>query len=141
MLVNQSDMTGRSAYITSALATTPHTPADYIGAGEGAMLNPGYTQSTAKMNPFWETFYKQDDSRQSDGLGYFVANQDACDFLTANDDPRKLRFFQPVTAGGTTVQGNYFGALVLEPVPTTFRDWVPEWLQSFDQDSPICNRL
>ena len=47
------------------------------------------------------------------------AGQDACDFLTSNNDPRKLRFFQANTTGGTTVKGNYFGALVLEPVPTT----------------------
>jgi len=136
ILINQSDMTGREDYITAALATTPHTPADYIGAGEGAMLNPGYTQSTDKMNPFWETFYKQDDSQQSDGLGYFVANQDACDFLTSNLDPRKLRFFQANSTGGTTVKGNYFGAEVLEPVPTTSK-LGPGMLQSFDMDSPI----
>ncbi len=135
MLVNQADMTGRDAYITGALATTPHTPADYLGVGEGAMLNPGYTQSTSKMNPFWETFYKQDGSQQSDGLGYFVANQDACDFLTSNSDPRKLRFFEPINAAGE-IRGNYFGATVLEPVPTTSQ-LGPGMLQSFDQDSPI----
>ena len=136
LLVNQSDMDGRDAYISTALATTPSTTADYLGVGEGAMLNPGYSQSTGKMNPFWETFFKQDGSQQSDGLGYFVANQDACDFLTTYNDPRKLRFFAPNSSTGNTVKGNYFGALVLEPVPTT-SELGPGMLGSYSADSPI----
>ncbi len=136
LLLTQSDMSGRSAYITTALATTPHTTADYLGAGEGAFSNPGYLNSTDKMNPFWETFYKQDGSQQADGLGYYVAGQDACDFLTANNDPRKLRFFQPGTAGGTTVLGNYFGALLLQPVPVTSK-LGPGMLSKFNQNSTI----
>jgi hypothetical protein len=136
ILVNQSDMTGREAYITASIATTAHSSSDYIGLGEGAWLNPGYVQSTDKMNPFWETFYKQDGSQQADGLGYYVANQDACDFLTSSSDPRKLRYFQPNTAGGTEVKGNYFGALVLEPVPTTSK-LGPGMLQAYNQDAPV----
>ncbi|TAL64436.1 MAG: SusD/RagB family nutrient-binding outer membrane lipoprotein [Bacteroidetes bacterium] len=132
ILINQSDMTGRASYISSAIATTSSN--GYIGTGESAMLNPGYLQSSGKMNPFWETFYKQDGSQQSDGLGYFVAGQDACDFLTANNDPRKLRFFQAIS--GTTIRGNYFGALVLEPVPTTSR-LGPGMLRAYNQSAPI----
>ena len=136
ILINQSDMANRSSYITTALATTPHTTADYIGLGEGAWSNPGYLNTADKMNPFWENFYKQDGSQQSDGLGYYVAGQDACDFLTTGNDPRKLRFFQANSATGTTVKGNYFGAVVLEPVPTTSK-LGPGMLQSFDQSSPF----
>jgi hypothetical protein len=136
MLINQKNMSGRDAYITSALATTAHTTADYLGASQSAMLNPGYLQSTGKMNPFWETFYKQDNSQQADGLGYYVAGQDACDFLTANNDPRKLRVFQANTTGGTNVKGNYFGAIVLEPVPTTSK-LGPGMLKAYNQSAPI----
>jgi hypothetical protein len=136
ILINQSDMAGRAGYITTALGTTPHTAADYIGVGEGAMSNPGYLQSTDKMNPFWENFYKQDGSAQSGGLDYYVAGQDACDFLTSNNDPRKLQFFQPNVAGGTAVRGNYFGALVLEPGPTTSK-LGPGMLQAYNQDAPF----
>jgi hypothetical protein len=137
LLVTQSGMSGRDAYISSAVATTPHTPADYIGADEGAWSNPGYLQSAGKMNPFWENFYKQDGSQQADGLGYYVAGQDACDFLTANNDPRKLLLFQPsVPPAGTTVLGNYFGALLLQPVPVTSK-LGPGMLQAFNQSAPI----
>jgi hypothetical protein len=136
MLVNQTGISGRTAYINTALGTTAHTVANYIGAGEGAWANPGFLQSAGKMNPFWENFYKQDGSQQADGLGYYVAGQDACDFLTANNDPRKFRFFDESSAGSGLVQGNYFGQLVLRSVPTT-SELGPGLLQSFDQDAPI----
>lgn len=134
LLVNQSGMTGRDTYIKSNIDKT--FTDGFIAAGEGAMANPGYLQSTNKMNPFWENFYKQDGSQQADGLGYYVCGQDAADFLTANNDPRKLRFFQANSTGGTTVRGNYFGALLLEPVPSTSK-LGPGMLKSFDQDAPI----
>jgi hypothetical protein len=136
MLINQTAISGRTTYITSALATTPHTTADYLGAGEGAWVNPGFLQSSGKMNPFWENFYKQDGSQQPDGLGYYVAGQDMCDFLTANNDPRKFRFFAESSAGSGQVLGNYFGQLVLRSVPTTSK-LGPGMLQSFNQDAPL----
>lgn len=136
LLLNESGVTSKAGYITTALATTPTTAASYIGAGEGAMANPGYLKTANKMNPFWENFYKQDDSQQADGLGYYVCGQDAADFLTANNDPRKLLFFAPNSTGGTTIKGNYFGALLLEPVPTTSKIG-PGMLQKFDQSSPL----
>jgi hypothetical protein len=132
LLMQQTGISGRSAYITSALATT--SSVGYLGAGEGAWSNPGYLQSTGKMSPFWERFYTQSGSQQSDGLGYYVAGQDACDFLTANADPRKLRIFQPYT--GTSIQGNYFGALILQTVPNTSKLGFG-LLQKFNQSSAI----
>jgi hypothetical protein len=137
MLLNQADMTGRSAYITAALATTPHTAADYIAEGEGAWNNPGYTQSAGKMNPFWENFYKQDGSQQADGLGYYVAGQDACDFLNVSADPRKLRFFQAYnTTAPFLIQGNYFGALILN-LPSVTSKLGPGMLRAFNQSAPL----
>jgi hypothetical protein len=132
MLLNQSDMTGRATYITAALATTPHTTADYLGDGEGAWNNPGYAQSAGKMNPYWENFYKQDGSNQADGLQYYVAGQDACDFLTNSNDPRKLRIFK--ASSGTTITGNYFGALIIS---STCSQLGPGLLRAYNQDAPL----
>jgi Starch-binding associating with outer membrane len=134
LLINQSGMTGRAAYISTALATGPHTTADYIGAGDGAMLNPGFIKTAGKMNPFWETFYKQDDSQQADGLGYYMAGQDACDFMDTYNDPRKLRIFAPYS--GTSIKGNYFGALLLGTVPTT-SPLGPGLVKAYNMDAPI----
>lgn len=118
LLVNQSGITSRASYISSAISSSS-TSADFIGAGEGAMANPGYTNSNNKMNPFWENFYKVDGSAQADGITYTMAGQDAVDFLNDNNDPRKLLIFAPYTAGGKVIKGNYFGALLLGTVPTT----------------------
>jgi len=134
ILINQSGMTGRDAYIKTALATQPYTTADFLSVGEGAMLNPSYQKSAGKMNPFWENFYKQDGTQQSDGLQYYAPNQDACDFLINNNDPREFRYFAANPAG--IIKGNYFGALLLE-APATLSVLGPGLLKSFDQDAPI----
>lgn len=132
ILVNQSGMTGRAAYITGALATKPHTTADFLGAGESAMVNPGFVQSAGKMNPFWETFYKQDDTRQADGLNYFAANQDACDFLEDNIDPRAFRFFEPISSG--IIKGTYYGEAV---IPQTVSELGPGLVRAYNQDAIV----
>jgi hypothetical protein len=134
MLINQSGMTGRSAYITAAIATQPHTANDYLKAGESALVNPGYVKSEGKMNPFWETFYKQDDSQQADGLTYFAANQDACDFLSNNIDPRAFRFFEPNSAG--VIRGNYYGVLP-SIAPGVTSPLGPGLLRAYNQSSII----
>jgi hypothetical protein len=135
ILINQSGMTGRDGYIKTALATSPNTPDSYIGVGEGALSNPGYLHSTDKMNPFWETFYKQDDSQQSDGLTYYMAGQDACDFLETYNDPRKLLIFNPI--GTTTnVKGNYFGTLVLQNVAST-SSLGPGMVKAYNMPAPL----
>jgi hypothetical protein len=134
ILMNQADMTGRGAYITAAIARTASV--GYMVSGEGAWLNPGYLQSTGKMNPFWNRFWTASGTQQSDGLNYFVAGQDACDFLTANNDPRKLRFFQAYTGSTTAVEGNYFGTTLLRTVPLTSK-LGPGMLQAFNQSAAI----
>jgi len=118
MLVQQSGIAARASYIAGAISASS-TPADFIGAGEGALANPGFSNSTYKMNPFWENFYTSTGSQQSDGLTYTMAGQDACDFLNDNNDPRKLLIFAPYTAGGTAIKGNYFGTLTLGLATTT----------------------
>ncbi|HBE43346.1 MAG TPA: SusD/RagB family nutrient-binding outer membrane lipoprotein [Bacteroidales bacterium] len=132
MLINQSGMTGRDQYIKTAIATQPHTVNDYLGVGESALVNPGYVKSEGKMNPFWETFYKQDDSRQADGLNYFCANQDAVDFLTGNFDPRAERFFAPIPSG--VIRGTYYG----EPIiPSVTSELGTGLVRSYNQDAII----
>ncbi len=134
ILINQSGMTGRDSYITTALATQPHSAADFLGAGESAMANPGYVKSDGKMNPFWEQFYKQDDSQQPDGLTYYAANQDACDFLNDNYDPRALRFFAPNASG--VARGNYYGGYVLITAAQT-SPLGPGLIREYNQDAII----
>ena len=132
MLINMSGMSGVASDLTSKIAATASV--GYIGAGEGAFVNPGYLQSTGKMSPFWENFYKQDNSLQADALGYYVANQDMCDFLNASNDPRRLRVFQPYS--GTNIAGNYFGGYVQNAVPLTSKLGFG-LLRGYNQNAPL----
>ena len=109
MLVHQSGMTGRDTYIKAAIATTASV--GYLGAGEGALSNPGYSKSTSKMNPFYEYFYKADGTTQTDGVTYYNAGKDVVDFMKVTSDPRISRFFNPYS--GTSFAGNALG--ITEP--------------------------
>jgi len=106
-------MASRDTYIKAAIATTAST--GYLGAGESALSNPGYSKSAGKMNPFYETFYKADGSTQSDGVTYYNAGKDVVDYMNSVGDPRIARFFNPYS--GTSFAGNALG--ITTPAPLT----------------------
>jgi hypothetical protein len=133
-------MSGRDAYIKSAIATTASV--GYLGAGESALSNPGYSNSAGKMNPFYETFYKTDGSTQSDGVTYYNAGKDAVKFLVDNADPRLARFFNPYS--GSNFAGNTLG--ITDPAPLTaantsklgyVKDSKGHMIGTFDKAAPI----
>lgn len=118
ILVHQAEMSGRTSYIQTALATT--STIGYIGVGEGALNNPGYTPgwtsaTNNQMNPFYGTFYNASGSSVSDGVTYYMAGKAVVDFMNNNNDPRKTQFFN-ATAAGTYV-GNIFGYLPAHLLP------------------------
>lgn len=140
MLVHQSGMAGRDAYIKSAIATTASV--GYLGAGESALSNPGYLNSAGKMNNFYETFYKADGTTQSDGVTYYNAGKDAVNFMKDNADPRLGRFFNPYS--GTNYAGNTLG--ITDPAPLTaantsklgyVKDSKGHMIGTFDKSAPI----
>ena len=106
MLVHQSGMSGRDAYIKSAIATTASV--GYLGAGEGALSNPGYLNSAGKMNPFYNNYYLPNGSTAPDGVTYHNAGKDAIDWMKATNDTRIGRFFNPYSA--SLFAGNALGA-------------------------------
>lgn len=107
ILIHQSDMTGRTQYITDALATTASV--GFLGAGEGAMANPGFLVSSGKMNPFYGYFYNAAGSSNADGVTYYMAGKDAVDFMKTNNDPRISSFYNGTDDDPAVYSGNYFG--------------------------------
>ena len=105
ILVHQAYMTDRAAYISEKLATTASI--GYLGAGESALNNPPYVVSSGKMNPFYETFYNNAGTSQSDGITYYFAGKYVVDLLKATSDPRLGKFFKPYS--GSNYAGNQFG--------------------------------
>ena len=123
ILIHQSGMADRATYITDAIATTASI--GYIGAGEGALNNPGYTASfntvlDNKENPFYGCFYNASGNSNSDGITYYFAGRDAVNYYLATADPRLPKFFQTCkTADGSDYNGNYFG---YDPADLTSQD-------------------
>ena len=117
ILLHQAGMGGdRPAYIASHITDSY----GYLGAGEGAMVQPGYSASTNKQNPFWDRFFDPSGAARADGLAYYVANQDALDFLGNSNDPRLTAFFSPgSTAPGNAYIGAYYGQSASLPVGST----------------------
>ncbi len=113
MLVHQSGMTGRDSYIKTAIATTASV--GYLGAGEGALSNPGYLNSAGKMNPFYNRYYQPNGSSNADGITYHNAGKDVVEFMKANEDPRMSRFFNATASG--KFDGNTLG--ITDPAPLT----------------------
>jgi len=110
ILMHQSNMTGRAAYITSKLAGIS---GGFIGAGEGAMVNPGYLHSAGKANPTWAAFYNADasDSHVDGGFNYYSAGQDILDFTYNNANYLDLRVYAlyvPFALSSGAYAGNYF---------------------------------
>jgi hypothetical protein len=123
ILIHQAGMDGRASYITDAIATT--SSIGYIGAGEGALNNPGYTASfntvtDNKENPCYGLFYNASANANTDGISYYFAGRDAVDYYLATSDPRLAKFFQTCkTSDGSDYNGNYFGYL---PADLTSQD-------------------
>lgn len=69
----------------------------YLGAGEDAMVQPGYTSS--KPNPFYNTFVATTAGQQTALNVYFRANEWGIEYYKYNGDPRTGRFYTAGTGG------------------------------------------
>ncbi len=56
-LIRQSE-TGQTGFIQSELAKIEAEGSGFLKAGDNALLQPGYLNTAGKMNPFWESYYK-----------------------------------------------------------------------------------
>lgn len=108
ILMRQSEMTDRAAYITTEMAKITAEGSGFLGAGESAQMNPGYLASSGKLNPYWESYYQTaagaitNNYRATKATEYVLAKYDA------NTDPRKAQMYN-------TVGGLYKGVPLGEP--------------------------
>jgi len=100
ILLRQTE-TGDQGYIQSQ-----------IGAIQGGFLeadadvNPGYTNSSGKQNPFWGASYNTAGTYIND---FWRANQFGLDIYEKNDDPRAHLVYGPTPNDNSLWQGNYIG--------------------------------
>lgn len=56
-LIRQSE-TDNESYIRSELLKIEAEGSGFLGAGENAFVQPGYLNTATKLNPFWESYYR-----------------------------------------------------------------------------------
>lgn len=56
-LIRQSEV-GDQSYVSSEIAKIKEDGSGFLGINEHASVDPGYQNSTGKLNPFWESYYR-----------------------------------------------------------------------------------
>ena len=105
ILMRQSEMSGRTAYIQSQIDTINQNGGGFLSSD--AAVNPGYLNSTGKSNPFWSLNYNTAGTYIND---YWRANQFPITFCMNNNDPRYKYLYAPTSADPTLYQGNIIGS-------------------------------
>ena len=133
MLLRMSELTAKPAFFQPNLDLTKNEAAGFLTAD--ALVQPGYSNSSGKGNPFWQRFYDLSGGLISSFGDFWAPHVFAVNFYKNNNDPRKSREYigikYPLTYVGTTLgatngnptQGNYsfFGPGVLQGY-TTLKD-------------------
>lgn len=130
MLLRQSEMPGRGAYITTEMAKITANGMGFINAnldtkghGDAAFVNPGYSNSAGKQNPFYANFGYTPTGISSpvDGHRFYIASTYGLAFYQNNDDPRLPFLYTTINDGkGTGYSGSPFG-------PTASTDDSPQY--------------
>jgi len=82
---------------------------DFLGAGEDASINPGYSNaSSQQQNPFWGSVGFTPANQQTGSHQFYRANAYAVNFYNIHSDPRLHAFYD--TASDGQVHGRVFGS-------------------------------
>jgi len=139
ILLRQSEMPGREAYIKAEIAKITANGFGYIETDEGIFNNPGYLNTTGKQNPFWAVYGYGVDGTRTASHGYMLASTYGMDFLRNNNDPRLDKFYNTINDGaGSTYVSLVWGQEVnFDQTIATVSSIGKGVLKSFDQDQPI----
>lgn len=108
ILMRQTETSGGSAYIQSNL--TGLTTDDFLGVGEDAGINPGYSNSSqAQQSPIWRSVGYNTDGSPNGGHFYNRANSYAVNFYKSTNDTQRLNAFYDKNRAGIFV-GRAFGS-------------------------------
>lgn len=98
MLLHLINVTSQQGFITAEMAKIVADPVGLLGAGQSALVNPGYaTDEAAHLNPLWSTV-----GYTFSGSGAFigaVANSYFINKLNGYNDPRVGYFYNTNSAG------------------------------------------
>jgi hypothetical protein len=106
LLIRQSEVSG---FNPSAEIAKIKSNGGVLMAGQSISVNPGYSNQTAKQNPFYSSFgftVTGSPATTADNANAYIIK-----LLTINNDPRIGRLFYPVGFSGNTFVGCTFGGL------------------------------
>jgi hypothetical protein len=105
LLMRQTQMSGRTAYIQGKLAGM--TAASFIATD--AFVQPGYANDKdEKQNPLWNDIGFTVTNNNQGNNTYLRANSYGVNFYSSTNDPRLSYFYTPLPNG--TVKGRVFGS-------------------------------
>ncbi|MBN9298759.1 MAG: SusD/RagB family nutrient-binding outer membrane lipoprotein [Filimonas sp.] len=116
MLLRQSEMPGRDTYIKAQIQNIVTEGTGFIGAGETVYSNPGYTTSSGKQNPFWDTYYKTYAGAIKSDYKATRPTQFALNYYLNNNDPRLTQMY--LKSSGT----NIYKGIPLNETNNAFRN-------------------
>src|SRR5436190_6113229 len=110
LLLRQAGRADRAAYIAGKIASDfPAGLNSFIKAGEGAYVNPGYTNSDLKQNPYWASFGYNAAGTKTGNNDFFKTANYAVLFYTSQQDDRLFFMSKPVGTGSGP--GTMYGIL------------------------------
>lgn len=91
-LIRQSEA-GENAYIKDEIAKIDAEGSGFLRAGENAFIDPGYQNSTGKVNPFWENYYQDATGAPTANHRVIRPTEYVLNQYALRDDPRIEKMF------------------------------------------------
>ena len=101
---------GDQGYVSTEIATIVQQGGGFLGAGQDATIQPGFTDATSQtQNPYWSDYgFLPGSTTSTQNNNFFIANSFMINFLTTTADPRLGFFYSKNSQGG--YGGNFFGS-------------------------------
>lgn len=106
-LIRQSEV-GDQGYISSEIAKIKQDGSGFLGVGEQAAVEPGYQNSTGKLNPFWESCYRDVNGAPTANHRMIRPTVYLLDQYKDRNDPRLEKLY-------VAVDGEYRGVIFGNP--------------------------
>lgn len=127
--------TGQDSYIKAEIAKIMANGKGFITSDVN--VNPGYSDTAGKMNPFYDYFRNPSKGTETDRADYTVATDYTINYLDNTNDPRLFRLYSEAANGGykgvyqsTDLPGQGYTSKDLSKVG-------PGLIKSPDQDQPL----
>lgn len=109
-LIHQSALKDNAAYITAEIQKITQEGSGFLGVNENAYINPGYLNTAGKMNPYWETYYRNAGGQTTAHISLrptvYILEK-----YKAFNDPRMAKIYVNV---GTEYKGVLFGNPIVD---------------------------